>query len=213
MIINEKIFKIIMDELGLFFSKKIIIEVMDEFLYMSDERFSEKTKFNSCLQLFINEIHKTYGSSEKFIYNGYVGERFIANCVDIACQTGVYVSALSFNKIQLDAMNYAINTVIPDRIIFINTMKTENAINIVMKRIEHHYKKIIAGHLIALNEEACKKHNINEIVAMKNDCDAFIQNTHAYPELKDCIIYNISPEDLYSGKYDYLKNASYKGCF
>ena len=48
---------------------------------------------------------------------------------------------------------------------------------------------------------------------MKNDCDAFIQNTHAYPELKDCIIYNISPEDLYSGKYDYLKNASYKGCF
>lgn len=213
MIINQKNLKTIMCELGNIIQEEVIIEVMDDFLYMSDEKFSEKTKFSTCLQLFMNEIYTTYKNSESYIFHGFTGEFFTAKTVDIKCHTGVYVSASSSNKIQLDAMNTAIKSVIPDRIIFLDVMDNSRAVGIVIANIEHRYKKIIASHLIALNNDACGRYNINEVVAMKNDCDVFMKNINIYPDLKNFVVENITPEELVSGKYDYIKKTAYQGLF
>ena len=207
---NEIIKKVITTALADIAPRKVILEVLDELLYLNIGQYNSRIKEAKGLNNFFkNELKATYRTGEKFFVSFYFGEKLLLEIVNAGLCTGIVATVgHGSSRFANDLLADAIKIVMPEGFHFYEQMNDTQALEYVSRFITRLYKRMLAPHIIVLSKDFYYLSDIYESIALKNNSNDFMKNLTQEDIDNGAIVFDIDPDDFANGKYDYIEDMS-----
>lgn len=207
---NEVIKKAITTALADVAPRKVILEVLDELLYLNIGQYNSRLKEAKGLKNFFkNELTATYRTGEKFFVSFYFGEKLTLEIVNAGLYTGIIATINNgSSSFANNLLKDAINIVMPEGFCFYESMNDTQALEYSSRFITRLYKRMLAPHIVVLSKDFYYMSDIYEAIALKRNSDVFMQNLTQEDIDNGAIVFDIDPDDFANGKYDYIEDMS-----
>lgn len=204
--INNKVKDLIHLKLKGLYPEKVINEVMDEFFYMTAAEFKVATKDYGIKALFLINIQCDYIYPQTSTWTGGFGEVFTLNIICAAMHVGAYITTECKDKELLSMMNASSEKIIPNKVLFIDSLDESEAIKLFNKVVID-YKKSIAPIIIIVRERYFLSSTMHTNVFLKKEFDFVMSYAPEYVEPDDFLITNVSADDYANGALE-LENPT-----